>query len=120
MSQLKTMVVAEKNRLHAVTSSEEHADPDTLESIENHLGYLEQEIARLEAHGQSIINEHPDLKKKQKRMQTIPGIAQLSSMVILSELTVLSKNMTIAVQQRICYCKLFIQKERTHTENKTK
>lgn len=93
MNQLKAFVTAEKNRLHAATSSEEHSDPDTQASIERTLAFLDEEIERLKAHGQAIIDQHAELKAKQKRMQTIPGIGALSSMILLSELVVLSKDM---------------------------
>ena len=93
MNQLKAIVAAEKNRLHAATSSEEFPDPDTQVSIERMLEFLDGEVLRLQAHGQAIIDQHADLKAKQERMQTIPGIADLSSMMILSELVVLSKDM---------------------------
>lgn len=93
MNQLKAIIAAERNRLHAATSSHEFPDPDTQVSIERTLEFLDEEVTRLQAHGQDIIDQHADLKAKQERIQTIPGIGALSSMMLLAELIILSKDM---------------------------
>jgi transposase len=57
------------------------------QSIEEHLAYLNQEIKRTEELIRQHINNHPALKRQSELLDSIPGIAETTAALLLSELT---------------------------------
>nr|MBA3767478.1 IS110 family transposase [Acidobacteriota bacterium] len=57
------------------------------ESVEEHLSYLNQEIKRTEELIHTHINSHPGLKQQSELLDSIPGIAQSTAALLLSEIT---------------------------------
>lgn len=71
----------EKNRLQAGSLPAAVAA-----SITAHLAFLAAEIARIEAQIQQHIDDHPDLKRNQELLESIPGIGNKTAARILGEL----------------------------------
>jgi transposase len=76
------MRVAEENRLSSGITVEE-----VRASVEEHLSYLKQEIKRCEELIRTHINSHPGLKQQSELLDSIPGIAQTTAALLLSEIT---------------------------------
>lgn len=60
------------------------AAPEVQPSIQHHLAYLQAEIAALRQRIGDHIDQHPDLKRKQALLVTIPGIGPAVSQNLLS------------------------------------
>ena len=56
-------------------------------SLEEHLAYLSQEIKRTEELIRKHINSHPGLKQQTQLLDSIPGIAETTAALLLSEIT---------------------------------
>ena len=56
-------------------------------SVEEHLSYLNQEIKRTEELMRTHINNHPTLKQQSQLLSSIPGIAETTAALLLSEIT---------------------------------
>jgi len=76
----------EKNRLQAG-----YHPPAVEASIRAHLAFLNEQIAAIEAQTQQHINDHPNLKKDQELLDTIPGIGLKTAACILGELSDVSR-----------------------------
>jgi transposase len=87
--ELRTM---ERNRLHAATSTSTTAVV-VRQSIEAHLEALDASIEALERGAVQYASEAPTLSGAFRLLQTIPGIAEISAIRILSELAVLPSDM---------------------------
>lgn len=75
---LKQMRQQELNRLEASSDS-------TMDSLNDHVKYLTQEIKRLEENIKTHIDQNPDLKHKKTLLESIPGIGTVTINLILSE-----------------------------------
>jgi transposase len=71
----------EKNRLKSGFESDL-----VHESIQNHLDFLTQQIAKLEGQIQTHIDQHPTLKRDRELLTSINGIADKTAALILGEL----------------------------------
>jgi transposase len=82
LESLIEMRVMEENRLSSgVTVDAVRA------SVEEHLSFLHQEIKRTEELIRKHINNHPGLKQQSKLLDSIPGIAETTAALLLSEIT---------------------------------
>ncbi len=75
---LNAMHQQETNRLEAASDLIE-------EQLLRHLRFLKMEIKETKKLAREHINKHPDLKKKEALLQSIPGIGETTISVILSE-----------------------------------
>jgi transposase len=82
LESLIEMRVMEENRL----SSGIMVDP-VRQSVEAHLAYLNQEIKRTEELIRHHINSHPGLRQQSQLLDSIPGIAETTAALLLSEIT---------------------------------
>lgn len=57
------------------------------QSVEEHLSYLNQEIERTEELIRQHIKNHPRLKQQSELLDSIPGIAETTAALLLSEIT---------------------------------
>jgi transposase len=76
------MRVMEENR----RSSGITVDP-LRQSVEEHLAYLNEEIKRTEKLIRTHITNHPGLKQQSQLLDSIPGIAETTAALLLSEIT---------------------------------
>lgn len=74
---LQAMQTQEKNRLAVSRDA-------IKESIEEHLSWLEKEIATLAKKIRDHINDDPDLKTKHDLLQSIPGVGERTTATLLS------------------------------------
>lgn len=77
---LDEMLQMEKNRLNVSPSK-------TKQSIKRIIKTLEKEIEHLRANIKEHINQNPDLKQQDMLLQTIPGIGEKTSHLLLAEIT---------------------------------
>jgi transposase len=82
LESLIEMRVGEENRLSSIITVEV-----VRESVEEHLTYLNQEIKRCEELIRQHINTHPTLKQQSQLLDSIPGIAETTAALLLSEMT---------------------------------
>ena len=78
---LKQMRVQEENRLGAGVLA-----PGARRSIVQHIAFLTQQIAELEAALNDHIDQHPSLQEQVDLLDSIPGIGPTTACAILSEL----------------------------------
>lgn len=57
------------------------------QSLEQHIGYLVEEIKQTEALIRQHINNHPDLKQQSDLLDSIPGIGEATAALLLAEMT---------------------------------
>lgn len=81
LESLVEMRLMEENRLSAggLTEAVKH-------SLEQHIGYLIEEIKQTEALIQRHINNHPDLKQQSELLDSIPGIGSATAALLLAEI----------------------------------
>ena len=82
LDSLIEMRVAEENRLSSVITVEA-----VRHSVEEHLSYLVEQIKRTEELIRQHINSNPTLKHQSELLDSIPGIAQTTAALLLSEIT---------------------------------
>jgi transposase len=82
LESLIEMRVAEENRLSSGITVE-----IVRRSVEEHFTYLNQEIKRTEVLIRNHINNHPGLKRQSQLLDSIPGIAETTAALLLSEIT---------------------------------
>jgi transposase len=82
LESLIEMRVMEENRLSSGITVEL-----VCQSVEAHLSYLNQEIKRTEELIRNHINSQPGLKQQSDLLDSIPGIAQTTAALLLSEIT---------------------------------
>jgi transposase len=73
------MLTQEKNRLGTAHES-------VLPLVQEHIAYLNQEIAKVRQQIADLIDRNPDLKQKKKLLLSIPGIGKVTTAAILAEL----------------------------------
>jgi len=79
---LQEMRVMEENRLTSGITVEV-----VRQSVAEHLSYLNDEIKRTEGLIRYHINNHPGLKQQSQLLDSIPGIAEATAAMLLSEIT---------------------------------
>lgn len=79
-SQLVAMRTAENNRL------EHDFDKEVTKSIKQVIGFIEKQLAKVEAEIKKLIDHDPDMKDKAKLVKTMPGIGDITAFMIVSEL----------------------------------
>jgi len=82
LESLVEMRVAEENRLSSGITVD-----SVRRSVEEHLTYLTDEIKRTEELIRNHINSHPGLKQQSELLDSIPGIAETTAALLLSEVT---------------------------------
>ena len=82
LESLQEMRVMEENRLCSGASVD-----SVRRSLEEHLSYLHDEIKRTEELVRSHINNRPGLKRQSELLDSIPGIAETTAALLLSEVT---------------------------------
>lgn len=82
LDSLVEMRVMEENRLSSGVTVEL-----VRESVEEHLAYLNTQIKRTEDLIRTHINNHPGLKQQSQLLDSIPGIAETTAALLLSEIT---------------------------------
>lgn len=85
LNDLQNNCQQERNRLK---SGEK--DPWVLESIQQHIDYLESCIGDTGKDIQQYINQNPDLKAQQKLLTSIPGIGDITAARLLAEIVDIS------------------------------
>lgn len=81
LDDLQVNLTREKNRLHSGVRT-----PEVLEHLKALVTFIQQQIEQTKAMIQDHINQFPDLKRKQKLLQSIPGIGELTAAKILGEI----------------------------------
>jgi transposase len=81
LESLVEMRVAEENRLSSGITIEA-----VRQSVQEHLTYLNEQIKRTEELIRQHINNHPGLKRQSELLDSIPGIAETTAALLLSEL----------------------------------
>src|SRR5207253_1306921 len=76
------MRVMEENRLSSIITVKA-----VRASVEEHLSYLNTQIKRTEELIRNHINKHPGLKQQAELLDSIPGIAEATAALLLSEIT---------------------------------
>jgi transposase len=79
---LTEMRVAEQNRLEAIITVEA-----VRSSVEEHIGYLNQQIEQTKAAIRQHVNSHPGLRRQSELLDSIPGIAETTAATLLAEIT---------------------------------
>jgi transposase len=82
LESLVEMRVAEENRLSSGLTVDA-----VRQSVEEHLAYLSEQIKRTEELIRTHINNHPRLKRQSELLDSIPGIAETTAALLLSEIT---------------------------------
>jgi transposase len=82
LESLIEMRVMEENRLSSIITVEV-----VRQSVEELLAYLNEQIKRTEGLIRNHINSHPTLKQQSELLDSIPGIAETTAALLLSEIT---------------------------------
>ena len=82
LESLIEMRVMEENRLSSGLTVDA-----VRQSVEEHLAYLGEQIKRTEELIRTHINNHPRLKRQSELLDSIPGIAETTAALLLSEIT---------------------------------
>ncbi len=93
INQLNGEITRERNRLHG---QDYRPDGEDLiaKDIKVNIRHLKRRIKRIQDQACAIVSKSQSMKRHFKRLLSIPGIAQISALRILSELSVLPKDMT--------------------------
>ena len=92
MTQLKSEIIRERNRLHA--EGDRVSGTDLIEhDIQVHIRHLERRIRQLEEKGRALVAATPTLDRPFQRLVSIPGIGSASALRLLAELAVLPPDM---------------------------
>lgn len=81
LDDLKEQRQAQKNRLEAQPKS-----PIVVRDLQDHIQFLDQQIAQLEQDIDDHIHKHPRLQQQRDLLNSIPGIGNTTSFHILAEL----------------------------------
>jgi transposase len=82
LESLVEMRVMEENRLSSGITVEA-----VRQSVQEHLAYLNEQIKHTEELIRRHINNHPGLKRQSELLDSIPGIAEATAALLLSEIT---------------------------------
>ena len=86
LDELKTMLQQERNRLHALPQ-----DAPLQTFLEAHIRFLQTQIADLTQRIQDHVRCHPDLKHNHDLLKSIPGLGDLTSAILLAEISSLTR-----------------------------
>jgi transposase len=89
---LTKTLTAEKNRLHAVSQTQE-SSALVLEDVAEHIAFLQGRIDHLTVEALEFIEAHSELWRKRALLVSIRGIGDVSAVRILAELAVLPADM---------------------------
>ena len=81
LDELQSMKQQEQNRLKSGVS-----DPVVIESLEENLKHLEEQIKALKEKIEDHMEQHPDLKAKQRLLTSIPGIGKQTANKLIAEI----------------------------------
>jgi transposase len=81
LESLIEMRVMEENRLSSIITVD-----SVRQSVEEHLAYLSEQIKRAEELIRNHINNHPRLRRESELLDSIPGIAETTAALLLSEI----------------------------------
>ena len=82
--QLVVILTAEKNRLSA-------CPPSLRDDIKDHIEYLEEHILKLEDEIHNLITSDPERKALSERIDSVPGIGEVTASTMVAELPELGK-----------------------------
>jgi transposase len=82
LESLQEMRVMEENRLSSGITVDA-----VRQSVEEHLSYLNEQIKHTESLIRNHINNHPTLKQQSQLLDSIPGIAETTAVLLLAEVT---------------------------------
>jgi transposase len=77
---LKAMRQQEANRLDAETAALIRS------SLQQHLAFLDEQIAQLQQHIHDHFDQHPDLKRQRDLLDSIPGLGETTIPLLLAEI----------------------------------
>jgi transposase len=77
--QVVDMLVAEQNRT-------ELAEKEVFESIADVIQFLQKQVSELDAQIQNLIDQTPDLKRKQELLQSVPGVGKVLASTLVSQM----------------------------------
>jgi transposase len=86
LDSLKADRVRELNRKKSGVSSDA-----VLQSIKEHIDFLEEQIAALEEQINDLIDQHPSLRQKKELLMSIPGIGETAAAKFLAEVPDVSR-----------------------------
>lgn len=92
INQLKSMRVAEKNRLHAV-QAKRHTAPALLADIQAHIESIDARIAQLTESAFALIQANSELRADYDCLISTTGIARTSAVSLLGELCLLPRTL---------------------------
>ena len=84
LESLQEMHQMEHNRLEALEATA--PVPRVHASLQEHLAYLEEQVETTRRAIQEHLDQHPDLKRQQELLLSIPGIGAATAAVLLAEL----------------------------------
>jgi transposase len=95
LAQLKKEQVRERSRLHAAQRAGAHTRL-AQRDIREHLRYLQRRAERIQAAAIALIKQHESLAEDLRLLDSVPGIAELSAMKLIAELSVLAEGLSPA------------------------
>ena len=83
----------EKTRLEEARH-DSHADPDLCEDIQATIDFLNTRVQRMEAKALELIRQTPELARWHALLVTIPGVADVTAMLLIAELCCMPSDLT--------------------------
>lgn len=77
--QVVDMLVSEENRTQL-------AEKEVFESITTVMQFLQKQLKELDAQIQALIDQTPDLKGKQERLESVPGVGKVLASTLVSQM----------------------------------
>lgn len=117
VNQLTKRHAATLNRVHAAEATA-YTPKSIVRSLERELRFIEQEREKLSTEAVKIIGTDPELARKYELLITVPGIAEISALAILAEVSVLAPD--LAGKAWVKYAGLDPKKKTSGTSVNTK
>ena len=95
LAQLKKEQIRERSRLHAAQRAGAHTRL-AQRDIREHLRYLQRHAERIQAAAIALMKQHERLVEDLYLLDSVPGIAELSAMKLVAELSVLAEGLSPA------------------------
>jgi len=95
LAQLKKEQIRERSRLHAAQRAGAHTRL-AQRDIREHLRYLQRHAERIQAAAIALMKQHERLAEDLYLLDSVPGIAELSAMKLIAELSVLAEGLSPA------------------------
>ena len=83
--QVVDMLVSEENRTQL-------AEKEVFESITTVMQFLQKQLKELDAQIETLIDQTPDLKHKQERLQSVPGVGKVLASTLVSQMPELGQS----------------------------